>query len=621
MHTTGVIRVERPSKTSTYYGRGASRLEAACLAMICVFTQASFAASPVTDIAIVGAGIAGLAAALESARAGNQVLVVDMSTVGGGHAIVSNGAVSLVNTPFQRQRGISDSEELARKDFLERGEDADADWVELYVRDSKRSIYDWLTALGVTFDNLGQPPGNSVPRLHFTHGKGWGLVGPLYRECLRYPNIRFVWASKVEKLDIAKNGSVVGFTATNLRTGKRTSFRAKNVIIATGGFGSNLQLIRENWPSWLPQPGRLLAGASESAVGSGLQMIQDAGGAVSRLDHQWNYVLGLPDPNDPQHMHGLASFDSRSIWVNREGKRFTREFGDPKINLPDLLHQTAKTYWAVFDSDGVSNFSITLAGWEDQQYVDKLVFQTAGVAVEAESLDQLGKKLAIPPEDLVETVHRYNHFVTQGDDADFHTFGPTTSPKPHRIQKSPFYAVQFFPITRKTMGGVSVDLQCRVLSRTGTVIPGLFAVGEVTGFAGINGKAALEGTFLGPGVLMGRIAGRSAGSNARRSQNIKLRSVPTHDVSGTFANDACTECHDLAKAVGRNRPGFWHFEQAHKIVLVRQYRCAECHQTFYPFKSDRHRLDHLATTNSCVTCHGVQRTEQKSADVWQIPID
>lgn len=616
-----MIRVKAPSKTSAYRVRVARRLEAACLVTICVFTKASFATAPPTDIAIVGAGIAGLSAALESARAGNRVLIVDMSTVGGGHAIVSNGAVSLVNTPFQRQRGISDSARLARKDFLERGEDANADWVDLYVRDSKRSIYDWLTALGVRFDNLGQPPGNSVPRLHFTHGKGWGLVGPLYRECLRYPNIRFVWASKVEKLDIAKNGNVVGFTATNLRTGKRTSFRVKSVIIATGGFGSNLQLIRENWPSWLPQPGRVVAGASESAVGSGLRMVQDAGGAVSRLDHQWNYVLGLPDPEDPQHMHGLASFDSRSIWVNREGKRFTREFDDPKINLPDLLHQTDKTYWAVFDSDGVNSFSITLAGWENQQDVNKLIFQTAGVAVEADSLDQLGKKAAISPEDLVETVHRYNRLVTQGDDADFHTFGPTTSPKSHRIEKPPFYAVQFFPITRKTMGGVTVDLQCRVLSRLGTAIPGLFAVGEVTGFAGINGKAALEGTFLGPGVLMGRIAGRRAATNARRSQNTKLRPLPTHDVPGIFASDACTGCHDLAKEVGRNRPGFWHFEHAHKMVLARQYSCAECHQTFYPFKPERHRLDHLVMTNSCATCHGVQRTEQKSADVRQIPID
>jgi predicted oxidoreductase len=276
------------------------------LLLICIFPQPSFANPPGTETVIVGAGISGLSAALEAGRAGARVLVIDMSTVGGGHAIVSNGAVSLVNTPLQQQKGIDDSPELAKKDFLQRGDDADIPWVDLYSTESKTQIYDWLTALGVKFDTVGQPPGNSVPRLHFAHGKGWGLVGPLYRECLRYPNIRFVWATKAEKL-IVKNGAVVGISALDLRSGKHTSLLARNVIIATGGFGSNLQLIRDNWPDWLPRPDRLLEGASPAAVGSGLEMVESAGGAVSRLDHQWNYVLGLPDPDDPQHLRGLAS--------------------------------------------------------------------------------------------------------------------------------------------------------------------------------------------------------------------------------------------------------------------------------------------------------------------------
>ncbi len=238
-----------------------------------------------------------------------------------------------------------------------------------------------------------------------------------------------------------------------------------------------------------------------------MEVIRNAGGGVSRLDHQWNYILGLPDPRDAQHLRGLAAFDFRSIWVNREGRRFTREFGDPKVNLPALLHQTDKTYWSIFDVDGVNSFSMTLAGWENQTQVDALVFHTPGTALSASSLAELGKRAGISSEDLARTVERYNAFVSQGIDPDFHAFDGV---KPHRIENPPFYAVQFFPITRKTMGGVDVDLQCRVLSDSGRPIPGLYAVGEVTGFGGINGKAALEGTFLGPAILMGRIAGRAA---------------------------------------------------------------------------------------------------------------
>jgi predicted oxidoreductase len=138
------------------------------------------------DVLIVGAGIAGLSAALEAATAGASVLVVDMSTVGGGHAILSNGAVSIVGTPLQDSKKIADSPALAEKDFLARGEDNDRRWVAAYVRDSREWLYDWLTQLGVSFESLARPAGNSVPRLHLAKGKGLGLVEPIYRACLNH---------------------------------------------------------------------------------------------------------------------------------------------------------------------------------------------------------------------------------------------------------------------------------------------------------------------------------------------------------------------------------------------------------------------------------------------------
>jgi uncharacterized protein len=191
------------------------------------------------------------------------------------------------------------------------------------------------------------------------------------------------------------------------------------------------------------------------------------------------------------------------------------------------------------------SFSITHAGWENQQEVDQLVFRPQGVPVQAKSLQELASKTAISPQGLAETVRRYNDLVARGNDEDFHVFGSGTTFKPRTIERPPFYAVQFFPITRKTMGGVTVDTKCRVLSRGGVVIPGLFAVGEVTGFGGINGKAALEGTFLGPGILMGRIAGREIAAPLHRQKNVTLRPLPRSRVPGTFRNEVCLSCHDL----------------------------------------------------------------------------
>jgi predicted oxidoreductase len=286
-------------------------------------------AQPVPDAIVIGAGISGLSAALEAARSGTRVVVVDQNTVGGGHAILSNGAVCIVGTPLQAAQKIQDGASLAERDFLSRGEDARPDWVVRYVTESKSQLYDWLTDLGVRFDFLVKPPGNSVPRLHLTNGKGWGLVGPLLQECLRHPAIQFIWATNVEDL-VVQRGIVRGVRVRHLRSDRAATIRARNVIVATGGFGSNLSMVLKNWPVGEPKPQRLLLGAAHTATGSGHDIVARAGGKLERLDHQWSYVLGLPDPRDPTGQRGLAAFNFNGIWINQSGQRFTQEFGDPK---------------------------------------------------------------------------------------------------------------------------------------------------------------------------------------------------------------------------------------------------------------------------------------------------
>jgi flavocytochrome c len=561
------------------------------------------------DVLIIGAGISGLSAALEAARGGASVLVVDMSTVGGGHAILSNGAVCIVNTPLQERQKIAESPSLAQKDFLARGEDNDTRWVAAFARDSREWLYDWLTDVGVSFENLARPAGNSVPRLHLTRGKGLGLVEPIYRACLRHPNIQFRWATMAEDL-IVTDSRVTGVRVRDLRRGTRHELGAQNVIVATGGFQSNLKTVLANWPSELPRPSRLLVGAAHWATGSGHELVREASGSVSRLDHQWNYVLGLPDPRDPSGTRGLAAFNFNGVWVNAEGKRFTQEFGDEKVALRALLNQPGGTYWSVFDENGKDGFSITLAGYENLDEVRKLVYETPGVILNADSLDNLAAAMRVPPENLRATVARYNELTKQGVDLDFQAFAEKTFPKPKPIDTPPFYAAQFFPITRKSMGGVDVDLDCRVLDNSGRVIPGLFAVGEVTGFGGINGKAALEGTFLGPAIYMGRIAGRSIAQDLRRRPRPEGNApTTTGPPQTTFSNAECLKCHDVAKDVKQQRPGYWHYEQSHAKALSRQYTCSSCHSDLFPYRNTAHRLDRASIVMYCRACHGVQPRE------------
>ncbi len=119
------------------------------------------AQEPDPDVLVVGAGISGLSAALEAAQAGVRVEIVDMWSIFGGHAVMSQGGLCMVGTPVQEERGIEDSPDLAYRDFVEWGGDPDTEWVRFYVDNSRELMYDWLTDMGVTFDGVSRPAGNT----------------------------------------------------------------------------------------------------------------------------------------------------------------------------------------------------------------------------------------------------------------------------------------------------------------------------------------------------------------------------------------------------------------------------------------------------------------------------
>lgn len=277
-----------------------------------VFCAAGYAggavAATTTDAIVVGSGIAGLSAAFELAKGGAAVTMIDMASVFGGHAVMATGDLCLIGTPFQTANGVKDTPDLAYKDFMTWGEDPNPQWVRTYVDHSRDQIYDWLISMGVTFEKLILPPGNSVPRVHRAQGRGVGLVSPIFKEVARRPNVTFKWNTRLDRL-IIEDRRVVGVATTNLRTGLNFELRARVVVLATGGFQSNLEKVRASWPPNAPFPERLLVGAGVNALGTGHDVAQAAGAALTRLDHQWNYITGLPDPRFPGTARGLNAYN------------------------------------------------------------------------------------------------------------------------------------------------------------------------------------------------------------------------------------------------------------------------------------------------------------------------
>ena len=592
-------------------------------------TRDSAAPPRKADLVIVGTGISGLAAALDAGRAGANVTAIDMWSVFGGHAVMSGGLVCLVDTPFQRAHNVADSPDLAIRDFLTHGEDANPDWVRLYARDSKREVYDWLNALDVGWSKLFPlMPGNRRERQHVAKGRGIGLISPIYRECLRWPNIHFVWNTKVTSL-LIENGQVRGVRGVGLRDGSTNDFRATSVVLATGGFESNLELVRQHWPTVLPAlagGAKVLLGSGINSLGSGFDVATTGGAALTNLDHQLFYSTGLVDPRDPSGRRGLNSFNPKSIWVNAQGRRFVREIvgGVPDFggSVPAVLRQPQATYWSIFDARGRDKLFVSGSGWDDTNNVQREIFDNPRMSnwvKQADSIAGLAQATGLPTDALEESVQSCIKMIKVGKDTEFKRFGWGETNQPQAITNPPFYAIQYFPLSRKSMGGVAVDLSCRVLDRRGQPIPNLYAVGELAGVGGINGRAALEGTMLGPGLLMGRIAAREAVAQRRSEGKFPAAKLASSTGSAGVSpalpeKPPATQTSDpeslrawrevLRQLVTEPRPGYLHFEKAHVVVLERNFDCVQCHRESSPLALNADQLDRDTLIQACVICHG-----------------
>jgi predicted oxidoreductase len=533
-------------------------------------------------IVVIGGGIAGLAAAVEAAAGGAPVVLIDKWSVFGGHAVVSGGGVAMVGTPVQVAAGVTDSPSVAAEDFLAWGQDADEGWVKRYVGGSRSEVHDWLTTLGVVFTEVVQLPGNRVARYHRTRDGGLGLVTPIFRNAVAL-GVQFRWNEEVTEL-VVEEGRVIGVRTRGVRDGRPRERRAAAVVLATGGFQNDLERVRASWPADLPVPDRILAGSGVNSLGDGIDLARQAGAALHRMDHQWNVATGLPDPRDGKR--GLSVELPQSIWVNQSGARFVDERAGPRVTLPAVLAQPGGSFWAILDADGARSMAVAGPGWGDRARVEREILADRALVARSNTVAGLAGVAGLPAETLAGVVAGHN-VGSAGFD----------------IARPPFYAIRLYPLARKSMGGVAVDADAQVVGEDGEPIAGLYAAGEVTGFAGINGRAALEGTFLGPSVLMGRIAGRSAARAAgARAQTRAVAAVPVAVPPASFSDDVCTTCHPL-EALGLERPGWLHLAASHRRVRAENTRCASCHPELYPYRDGAHRTDALVESETCRRCH------------------
>jgi predicted oxidoreductase len=308
------------------------------------------------DVIIVGAGIAGLAAANELVAKGRRVLIIDQEPEQsfGGQAFWSFGGLFFVNSPLQRRMGIKDSYGLALQDWMgtaafDRPEDHwPRKWAEAYVGFAAGEKYPWLRSLGFRFFPVvgwaerggygAVGHGNSVPRFHVTWGTGPAVVAPFavrIREAEKKGLVTIKFRHRVNEL-IVTNGTVTGVSghvlaASDVLRGQRSndtvtsdfSFTAGAVIVTSGGIGANHELVRKNWPQRLGDPpAHMLSGVPAHVDGRMLGITATAGGNIINPDRMWHYTEGIKNWAPIWDQHGIRILPGpSSMWFDALGRR------------------------------------------------------------------------------------------------------------------------------------------------------------------------------------------------------------------------------------------------------------------------------------------------------------
>ena len=447
------------------------------------------------DMVIVGAGGAGLSAAVAAAETNNglKIVVLEKEAIIGGNTNSSTGGINAAETDIQKGLGIEDSKQLFYDDIMSGGKYENIpSLVENLVEHAPVTI-SWLTGLGVDLTDVGLMGGSSVKRTH--RPKGGTAIGPhlmkVLKEATTNKDIEIRTSNKVTGLLTAVDGSVTGVKVENAN-GSAYTLAAKAVIIATGGFGANLDMVTSLQPSLkgfatLNHPG---------ATGDAFGWVTAIGGATIQMAN----IQIHPTAEATNHiLITEAVRGNGAILVNHESKRFCNEMDTRDVVSAAILAQTQGEAFLIFDQ-GVRKALASIETYANQH----LLKEGATVA-------ELAQAIGVPAADLETTLNRYNAYQKEGVDKDF---GRSATGMTASLVTAPYYAVRVTPAIHHTMGGLSVNTDTQVLRADGTPIPGLYAAGEVTG--GLHGANRLGGNGVADIVVNGRLAGINAGRAASK---------------------------------------------------------------------------------------------------------
>lgn len=434
------------------------------------------------DIIIVGAGGAGMSAALEAKEKGMNPVIFEKMPIAGGNTIKSSSGMNASETKFQQEQGIKDNNDLFYEETLKGGHGTnDKDMLRFFV-DNSASAIDWLDSIGIRLNNITITGGMNEKRTHRPEdgsAVGQYLVNGLVKNVQEQEIPLFVNAKVTDITE--KDGKVNGVKVI-FNENDEKNIAADAVVVTTGGFGANMDMISEVRSDLKGY----VTTNQEGSTGDGITMIEKLGGTTVDMDQ---IQVHPTVQQEKSYLIGEAVRGEGAILVTSQGKRFTNEL-DTRDNVTAAINKLPeKSAYLVFDSGVKSRVKAI------QQY------EKMGFVIHGDSIESLAKEMGVPADQLKATLDTWNSAVKNNKDTEF----DRTTGMDNDLSEAPYHAIQIAPGIHYTMGGVKINTNTEVLDKDGKPIPGLFAAGELTG--GLHGQNRIGGNSVAEIIIFGRQAG------------------------------------------------------------------------------------------------------------------
>ena len=432
-----------------------------------------------TDVVVVGGGGAGMSAAVRLAELGQQVILFEKASFLGGAISVSGGNQVVMGAQLQADNGVEDdSVESMVADFEANGANKNNEEILTLFAENVGAATDWLVAsCGIEFDaglhQLGEYSHNR--ELAYTGG-GAGFAERM-RKAVERSGATVYLSTKVESL-LVEDGAVVGVKAVSTDGTKEYTVHAANVVLATGGYGNNKDMLTDEMKS------ALYYGPSTS-TGDGIRMAEAVNAQTANMEYGKRYPNGIEVDTGIAKSTiagNIVGWTMSAILVNTDGNRVVNEKASNRTILEEELQQPGGMLYLLLDSETFEVWKTKLApaGISEGDIEKYLAANgtTTPVFAHGETLEEAAAAAGVNAENLAATVEKYNSFVEKGEDADF---GRNASYLTMKIGAGPYYLIEQKPRFATTMGGLVVNTNMQVLNQEGSAISGLYAAGETCG--------------------------------------------------------------------------------------------------------------------------------------------